>query len=289
MAGFFNYSKPGKGIKKEDLDKSGVGLYFDIFGRRIWKFITLNLLYLFASIPAIYITYLIASYLLAYLLLLIQSNIPQAADIVQKTEDIVPIITVFVTGILFQIFGSGPATASMSYILRKYVKDTHVWLVSDFFEQIKKNFKQGIAVYIINTFAFVALNVAYIFYAFIMKNVIGDLLSVVIIVLSAFFVMMQMYIYQLMSGFDFKVKDLYKNSFLLTMIRLPFNLLVSIVVAILMYTMYSIVSLSPLVGAIVCVVVYIVLINYTQIFMTRNIIKEFVLEPSIKNEENTEK
>ena len=61
MAGFFNYSKAGKGIKKEDLEKSGVGLYFDIFGRRIWKLMTLNLMYLVVSIPAIIIAYCISA------------------------------------------------------------------------------------------------------------------------------------------------------------------------------------------------------------------------------------
>ena len=64
MAGFFNYSKAGKGITKEDLEKSGLALYFDILGRRIWKLITLNLLYLLVSIPAILISIAISVYFL---------------------------------------------------------------------------------------------------------------------------------------------------------------------------------------------------------------------------------
>ncbi len=284
MAGFLNYSKAGKGVKKDDLDKSGVGLYFDIFGRRIWKFITLNLMYLVVSIPAILIAFLISSYLLTYLLHFIQQNVPGAVDVIQKTKDVVPVLVAISAIVLFQFFGSGPATASMSYILRKYVKDTHVWIFSDFFEQIKKNFKQGIIVYLINTLAYIALIVAYIFYSLMLKGPIGEVLAFVIIVVSVFFIMMQMYIYQLMAGFNFKVKDLYKNSLLLTMIKLPFNILITALIGGIMYTMYSLATKSLLIAVILLIAIYVVLINYTQIFMTNNIIKEYVLEPSLQKD-----
>lgn len=278
MAGFFNYSKAGKGVKKEDLEKSGVGLYFDILGRRIWKLMILNLMYLVISIPAIIIAYFISTYLLTYLLSLTGVNVAEITDVIK-------IITIFISAVLFQVFGSGPATASMSYILKRYVKDTHVWIFSDFFEHFKKNFKQGMAVYIINTFASVALIVAYMFYALIMRNTIGEILSFVMIITAAFFVMMQMYTYQLMAEFNFKVKDIYKNSLLLTMIKLPWNILTTALIFIFMYAMYSVALTSPFIAIAIFAVIYIVLVNFTQIFMTNNIVKEYILEPSLQSEE----
>lgn len=277
MAGFFNYSKAGKGIKKEDLEKSGLSLYFDILGRRIWKLIILNLMYLIASIPAILIAWGISSYMLEFLLRVLRSDVTEIADAIQ-------LISIFATIMIFQIFGSGPATASMSYILRKYVRDSHVWIFSDFFEHFKKNFKQGMAVYIINTFVSFALIVAYIFYSLIMRNSFGDVLALVIIIISAFYIMMQMYTYQLMAGFNFKVKDIYKNALLLTMIKLPWNILTVGIIGITVYAMYSITLTSPILGVIIFFAIYMVLINFTQIFMTNNIIKEYVLEPSLQKE-----
>ncbi len=277
MAGFFNYSKAGKGIKKEDLEKSGLSLYFDILGRRIWKLIILNLMYLIASIPAILIAWGISSYMLEFLLRVLRSDVTEIADAIQ-------LIRIFATIMIFQIFGSGPATASMSYILRKYVRDSHIWIFSDFFEHFKKNFKQGMAVYIINTFVSFALIVAYIFYSLIMRKSFGDVLALVIIIISAFFIMMQMYTYQLMAGFNFKVKDIYKNALLLTMIKLPWNILTVGIIGITVYAMYSITLTSPILGVIIFFAIYMVLINFTQIFMTNNIIKEYVLEPSLQKE-----
>ena len=278
MAGFFNYSKAGKGVKKEDLEKSGLALYFDIFGRRIWKLMTLNLMYIIASIPAILIVWALSSYLVTFFLTLLKTDIIENANIVT-------LIGVFLAVIIFQVFGSGPAAASMTFILRRYVNDSHVWVFSDFFEHFKNNFKQGIAVYIINILTSVALIMAYIFYSFILKGSLGSIMAFLMIVISAFFIMMQMYVYQLMAGFDFKVKDIYKNSLLLTMIKLPWNLCTVGTIFIIMYAMYSLALTSPLAAIVVFVAIYIVFINFTQIFMTNNIIKEYVLEPSLKNSE----
>lgn len=281
MAGLFNYSKAGKGINKEDLEKSGIALYFDIFGRRIWKLITLNLIYLVVSIPAILIAWAISSYLITFLMTLSGTNIVE-------NQSIITIISLFATAILFQVFGSGPATASISYIIRRYIKDSHVWIFSDFFDHIKKNFKQGMAVYIINTFVSAFLVIAYIFYSLIMRNSLGSLMAFIILVVSAFFVMMQMYTYQLMAGFNFKVKDIYKNSFLLTIIKLPWNSLTVATVFLLMYAMYSLALTSPFIAVLVLALIYFVLVSFTQIFMTNNIVKEYVLEPSLKKEEENE-
>lgn len=46
--GFFDYTKPGKGVNKEDVNKKGISLYFDILLRRFRKLIPLNLMYIIA-------------------------------------------------------------------------------------------------------------------------------------------------------------------------------------------------------------------------------------------------
>lgn len=162
MFGFNNYSKPGKGINKEDLNKSGVSLYFDIFFRRVWKMMTLNLMYLLMSIPAIIISFVISSYFILSVSSLTGVNI-------EKNSSSLSIISLLFTIAFFQITGSGPASVAKNYVLRKYVNDTHSWVVSDFFENIKKNFKQGIIVYIISSIMAFGLIYAYIFYSFILN------------------------------------------------------------------------------------------------------------------------
>ena len=111
-------------------------------------------------------------------------------------------------------------------------------------------------------------------------------MTLLIAVISAFFIMMQMYVYQLMAGFNFKVKDIYKNSLLLTMIKLPWNIFITVTVVVIMYTLYSVSMTSPLLAIILFVVVYIVLVYFTQLFMTKGVVEKYILEPSQKDDTN---
>ena len=48
-----NYSKPGKGVEKNEQQKRPFFLFFELFFAKFWKMIQLNLLYLLFWIPAI--------------------------------------------------------------------------------------------------------------------------------------------------------------------------------------------------------------------------------------------
>ena len=130
---FNNYNKPGRGISKEEIDnKSGIELYFDILFRRIWKMMTLNLLYVLVSIPVIVISAIIPLYLLT------MTASVKGINITENASSLL-ILSILFALAFFQVTGSGPASVAKSYVLRKYVNDKHSWVMSDFFENIKKN------------------------------------------------------------------------------------------------------------------------------------------------------
>lgn len=277
MFGFNNYSKPGKGINKEDLNKSGVSLYFDIFFRRVWKMMTLNLMYLFMSIPAIIISFVISSYFILSVSSLTGVNI-------EKNSSSLSIISLLFTIAFFQITGSGPASVAKNYVLRKYVNDTHSWVVSDFFENIKKNFKQGIIVYIISSIMAFGLIYAYIFYSFILKSSVGEILSIVIIIIAVVFVMIQMYVCQLVASVELTIKQIYKNALSLVIIKLPWNFIVLSITFLLMCMMYYFALSIPILCVGFVLALYFTLAKFTQIFMTNNIVNKYIIEPGMKIE-----
>ena len=49
----FNYSKPGPGVDKDGPQKKRFFYFFELFGRKFWKLIELNLLYLVCCIPIV--------------------------------------------------------------------------------------------------------------------------------------------------------------------------------------------------------------------------------------------
>lgn len=56
MAGFFglfDYSKPGKGVGKEVMQKKGFVVFFEVLFRKFWKLIEANLMFILFSIPLV--------------------------------------------------------------------------------------------------------------------------------------------------------------------------------------------------------------------------------------------
>lgn len=128
---------------------------------------------------------------------------------------------------------SGMAAAGLTNITRNIARDKHSFGISDFFETIRKNWKQSLAVGIINTLltALIGFAVYIYFNSYInpetqtLFNLAGFAVSVVV---AAVFLMMQFYMYTLMITFSFSTKTLYINSFKFVFINLWRNLLCGI-------------------------------------------------------------
>ncbi len=278
LFGFSNYTKPGKGITEQDLNKTGIALYFDILGRRFWKLLLLNLFFIISSIPAIIINYAITSFLLIVLL-----NISGAS----LTQSEISLLQLFFTAILLLFSGSGSSSAAMSYVLRKYVNDTHSWVWSDFVDNFKSNFIQGTLSYIINITVISLILLGLIFYYFVLGGVMGVIFTAILSVFGVIFLMVQMYIYPIMSGFQLKIKDIYKNAFIFTIVNLPFNVLTLLISVIFMILISSIIH--TMFSLLVLILCFYSLTIYTQIFMTNNVVKKYLEEPAIKAiEENNQ-
>lgn len=268
---FFNkYSKPGKGISKEDVEKTGISLYLDVFARKIGQIIKLNVLYFITSIPAIIISMLITAYFLSVLVQNAGINLSENPGV------FISLNAIFAT-IFFQVTGSGPASVAKSYILRNFIKDKHVWMMSDFFGNIKRNFKQGITVYIINTFLITALVFSYIFYSIMWQNLLGSLFKGFLLMLMAIYVVMQLYVYQVVAGVELKVAHVYKNAILLAIGKLPWNILVVGITAIFTYILYSITLVIPILAVLLLVVFHFAFTSFTQIFMTNKFIEKYMI------------
>lgn len=53
LFGFFNYEKPGRGVRPDEEKPEGILLFFTMFFRKFWKLIELNILFLVFSIPIV--------------------------------------------------------------------------------------------------------------------------------------------------------------------------------------------------------------------------------------------
>lgn len=129
------------------------------------------------------------------------------------------------------IITQGMSRAGITNVTRNIARDKHSFGLSDFFETIRKNLKQSLAVGIINTIITAFLIFAVWFYNESYKDTQQTLSFfglAISLSLMAIFAMMNFYIYTLMITFNFSIKTLYKNSFKFVFINLWRNLLCGI-------------------------------------------------------------
>lgn len=237
--------KPGKGIDENAESKRAFFRFFDIFFRKFWHFIRLNLLYILFLIPTMIIVYLVAEPIvnaifslgnLGEILNQVGQDMAQnstsgttaevySAQLVFLLNNGIRFIFVFV---FMSLWGMGPATAGFSYVLRNFAREEHAWIWSDFKDSAMSNFKQSSVIFIIDMVVYLLFFTGLWFYS----NASGPMSYVryILYMFLILYTMMHFYIYQMMVTFKLSTIDLYKNALLFAIGKLPSNILVLFII-----------------------------------------------------------
>ena len=218
LFGLKDWDKPGPGIDENAPKPRGFFQFFILFGRKFWKYMGLNMLYILISIPQIAILYFVFLYHIAPLILpsvesFSESSLSWAANA----------IIFFLVTLWMALCGTGPTTAGYVYVLRNYSLEEHAWVWSDFREKIKENFWPGTIVFLLDAVILFLFGIAFRFYGTSVGGAFGLFLQAFIVICMCLYIIMHWYIYLLMIGYRVKIFQLYTNSFVLTMLALPKN------------------------------------------------------------------
>ncbi len=210
--GLGNYSKPGKGVSKNQPEKKRFFLFWEILFRKFWKVIQTNLFYALFLVPMV----------LSFVLYVMWGN--------ESTFG--TIITVIAFAISAAI--AGTATAGLTYIMRNYAREQHAFLFSDFWDAMKNNWKQASVTGIVQMLASVIVYYSTNFYYANIPNskiyFIPFGLSLMIGILLLF---SSYYVYLLMITIDLKLIPLYKNALIMSILGLKTNLITTFFVALI--------------------------------------------------------
>ncbi len=241
-------------------NRSRLTIFFQVLGRKFWKLIEFNLIYLIFNIPSVVIAYFLSGYLISSLPL----SVATPADIV---------IFLFVYGfppmmLLMAIpnIAVGPAQAGLTYILRCFSYENPTFYWSDFKDKMKENFKQGIVVSLINLAVFIFILMDFYLYSQLSKGGSSILLVAangILFLILVLFIMMGMYIYPMMVTYELKIKYLYKNAFLFSIGRFLPNLVVIFICILLIMAPMFIVIFSGSVLALAIIYIYYILLGFT--------------------------
>ena len=259
-----NYARPGKGISKEEAAKRN---YFDILGRKFWKILQVNLLYVLTNIL------FFGAFVFMLLPFIVVVDEAYTTNVIN--EMILPILSgkaLIPIGLFIPFIFIGPATAGLTYVVRNYAKQEHAFLMSDFFEHTKKNLKQGFLASLITTVVLYLFITAVIFYF----NAVSfkPLILVLAVILSVILISASFYIYPIMVTFDMKLRYIFKNAFIFALAKLPQNFFILFVITVVHVLL---IWYLPIVWALLMVLILIGWTSYTINYYVWHVIDKHMM------------
>ncbi len=108
---------------------------------------------------------------------------------------------------------NGIATVGITNVTRNIARDKHSFGLSDYFETIKKNWKQGLIAGIINLVIYLVLGFDLYYFSKLNNQVAQSVGCGFVLASAILFTFMNYFIWTLIITFDFSLKTIYKNSF----------------------------------------------------------------------------
>lgn len=280
MGLFYRSDRPGKGVEKEEMEKNRFFVFFDVFFRKFMRFVQLNVLYLLFCIPYFILLYFFSplnTYLLTVTDLAGIGGFIQSMPAVDAEAFDILLRSMFALAVLI-FWGAGPVSAGTAYVLRNFAREEHAWVWSDFFEQLKSNFKQGIVVLLVDLLVLYLSMVAFQFYGAAYAAsantmmLIAEGLLVVFLILYTF---MHYYIYPMMVSFDLKIGKLYRNAFLFAIAKFPQNVFFTLICLVILIALFSFISLFAWLVFAIFLTIFLVFVLQ---FYTTHVVDQNMLE-----------
>ena len=296
--GIFSYNmKEGPGVSKDERKKKGVFLYIDIVFRKFLKLIQANMMYLILSIP-----YLIIAFALFAPMVMNAFGMNLAMEGMgdYSADEMTSVAEVFfrtaIALFLFNYFGSGPAAAAYAYATRCYTRGEHTWLISDAKDKIKENFKQSILLLILDLIVIILAMNAAGFYSALMSTATGGMATAfqlaryVTLMATFIYMVMHIYIYQIMVTYECKFIDLLKNSAIMALAKLPMTIVLTVITAFVFFLSVRFIAIyNPFAFALVYGVLGMTFMRYPLEFYAARVIEKNIRAQSKKQENSKAK
>ncbi|MBQ3270763.1 MAG: YesL family protein [Clostridia bacterium] len=214
------YGKQGKGdFTLEQLPQNRRQLFGEVLKVRWSSMFGVNLLYMIIWLPAIAWT----------LLNLVTMYNMLGGEIASTAEDFSGLIATWLLILFPCVAITGPFNAGVTYVLRNWARDEHSFVLSDFKDALKANWKQALVVSVIDGALPFILYTCWRFYGGMLSQSAFYLVPTALVLLVAIvWKLSAMLAYPMLITYDLKMKDVLRNSILLTLAKLPFAVLIKL-------------------------------------------------------------
>ena len=121
-----------------------------------------------------------------------------------------------------------------AYVLRGLYRGDPVFVFSDFFYGIKKNFKQGLLLGLIDAIIVVVLALDFTYFVNRGGTFGLDFMYFVIFAMILIYIVMRFYIYLMLVTFDIKISKIIKNALIFTVLGIKRNLMALLGIALIL-------------------------------------------------------
>lgn len=252
------YQNSGVGIAKDAPKKKPFFAFMEIFGRKFWKLLQVNLIFSLFLIPGLLATLTIGK---------------------MHNETLSIILTVFLA--LVQLLLLGPSIAGMTKVLRNFSQERHTYVWTDYINAMKSNWKPACLVGIVDMVLAFCIGCGTYVYPSLIESTGNMFIYVPFILMYSVGVtalMMNYFIFLMMISTNLSFKGILKNSFALTCVSFK-KCLLTTVICLLISAVFSFLILVDINFALLLIIMPVSIMGLIICFNTYPVIQKYVINP----------
>jgi uncharacterized membrane protein YesL len=305
----FDSNRDGKGVYEEENRKPTLWFFFKLLWRKLSQLVRLNVLLFVQVIPVLVFLYVYflgvktptateALYAPLYGISKISSSPSLTAmldmNAIQMGIPIFSPVIMIVLIVLAVIFALtyGWINVGSAYVARGLFRGDPVFVFSDFFYAIKKNFKQAFWFGLLDFVCTVVLIVDFLHFYSRTGSYGNDVMYFMIIAVALVYIIMRFYIYHMMLTFDLTVKKILKNALIFTALGIKRNLLALLGIALFLAVHILLIKVFLSMGITIPIILpffyAMAIIKFITTYAAFPVIEKYMITPYQKEAEATE-
>ncbi len=278
--------------------------FFVMLGRKFWNISNLNLVYVLCNFPVFFLLFVLTGQLDETRIVTSSPMFSSYFGFSSVSDSsilhaIFPFIGSFRTAFVpttwsyvfygisaLLILTFGLSNTGAAYCIRGYNRGDPIFIFSDFFGCIKRNFKQAVIVGLADVAISFLLIYDFLFWIGQSGTFINSILVYFSIFLCVLYFIMRFYIYTIMITFDLSVYKIFKDAFLLTFLGLKRNFVAVFGILVLVFiNLYLFVLLNSL-GIMLPFIITIALGMFISGYASYPVIQKYMIDPFYNDDIN---
>lgn len=297
----FDMNRNGKGVAPGEDTTPNLKYFFKLTFRKFSNLLTLNLMMFAMVLPialAVYIFFngpqmptmsspafsaLMGAQLTnaggTELLTKLMSSMPQVNFITYDSyASWLPYVLLGILAITW-----GWQSTAITYILRGLVRGDGVFMFSDYFYAIKKNFKQGLVLGLIDAGVIIVLIIDFLYTWSARSNYWSYLMFFAVTALIIVYLFMRMYLYLMMVTFNITLYKMLKNALIFTALGIKRNLMagVGILLCLALWGALAFIGLQFNLGFLIFIpaLFFFAFMSFISVYCAYPVIKKHMIDP----------